>query len=206
MAPTEWRDDDQDRGEALSALMDGELPTAQREHLIGRLLAEPGLRARWARYHALRAAAHGCPPGVLDGGFCERLRDTLTDEPAPAAARPRPPGPRWLRPVAGLAIAASVALAAFGGLLAWQQEPAGGPRMSTPVVGLPATATPRIGGDAGPAGVRPATLARVADPAERAALRRRLEVYLASHSGYAEAADMPGMLPYSRFAGFNAGQ
>lgn len=209
MGPTEWRDDDRDhdQDEALSALMDGELPAAQCEHLIGRLLADPGLRARWARYHALRATAHGYPPGILDGGFCERLRDTLAHEPALAAARKaRPSAPRWLRPVAGLAIAAGVALVAFGGLLAWQQQTAGGPGNGIPVADLPTTFAPPIGGDAGPAGVRPATLAGAADPVERAALRRRLEVYLASHSGFAETADMPGVLPYSRFAGFNAGQ
>lgn len=205
MDPSEWRDDDHD--EALSALMDGELPAAQREHLVARLLAEPGLRARWARYHALRAAAHGTPPGILDGGFCARVRATLAHEPVLAApGRPRRPGRRWLRPVAGLAIAASVALVAFAGLLAWHRESAEGPAAGTPVAAAPTRAAPRIGGDAAGAGVRPATLARVADPARRAVLRRRLEIYLASHSGYAEVADMPGVLPYSRFAGFNAGQ
>lgn len=206
MDPTE-RDDHDDHDEALSALVDGELPAVQRERLIGRLLAEPGLRARWARYHALRAAAHGCCPGILDGGFSARLRDTLESEPALAAARrPRHPGPRWLRPAAGLAIAASVALVAFGGLLAWQQEPAEAPGAGAAAARAPTAIVPRPDGGAGTAGVRPAMLATATDPAERAVLRRHLEIYLASHSGYAEAADMPGVLPYTRFAGFNAGQ
>lgn len=203
MGPTERHDDDHD--ERLSALVDGELPAAQRERLIGRLLAEPGLRARWARYHALRAVvAHGCPPGILEAGFHRRLRATLDGEPGPGAARgQRQSGAHWLRPVAGLAIAASVALVAFAGLLAWQQA---AERPGVPVAGLPAAGVPRIDGGAGAARIRPAMLETAADAAERAALRRRLEIYLASHSGYAEAADLPGMLPYSRFAGFNAGQ
>lgn len=207
MGPTEGGDDDHDHDEALSALVDAELPAAQRERLIERLLAEPGLRARWARYHALRATACGCPPGILDGGFGQRLRDTLAEEPSPAAARrPWRPGRRWLRPVAGLAIAASVALAALGGLLAWQRQSADGAGANAPTAGVPTAAAPRIDGGADTAAVRPAMLATAADPAEQEALRRRLEVYLASHSGYSETADMPGMLSYTRFAGFNAGQ
>lgn len=207
MDPTESGDDDHDHDEALSALVDGELPPAQRERLIGCLLAEPGLRARWARYHALRATAHGCPPGILDGGFCERLHDTLADEPVLAASRrPRRPGARWLRPAAGLALAASVTLVALGGLLVWQRQAVDGSGADPSATGVSSAAAPRIDAGGGMADIRPAMLATAADPAERAALRRRLEVYLARHSGYSGAADMPGMLPYTRFAGFNAGQ
>lgn len=207
MDPTDSGDDDHGHDEALSALMDGELRAAERERLIRRLLAEPGLRARWARYHVLRAAANGSPPGILDSGFCERLHDTLAGEPAPdAPRRQRPPGPRWLRPVAGATVAAGVALVAFLGLLAWQPQSPDGTGVNAPAAGEPTAAAPRIDGGAATAAVRPAMLATAADPAERAALRRHLEIYLASHSGYARAADMPGVLPYTRFAGFNAGQ
>jgi len=197
----------EERGESLSALLDGELSAGDRAAAVDRLLRNPELQARWSRYHAARAALEGSGPGRVGLDFAGRVRHALVDEPTVLAPSRAVPRARWLRPVAGLAIAASVALAALGGLLALQQERAPDTRGVPPELAEGGTGgVLSAGGTPDPAGLAPATLTEGSSPAAQAEFRRRLGVYLASHSEYAGTGEMPGMLPYTRFAGFNAGQ
>jgi negative regulator of sigma E activity len=97
--------------EQLSALIDGELPAAETTLLLKRLEREPELRERLARYQAagdvLRVA-----PASLRPGFTAAVSAALAAEPAYRAAARRAPR-LHLKPLAGLAVAASVAAAAL---------------------------------------------------------------------------------------------
>ncbi|HEY2275397.1 MAG TPA: sigma-E factor negative regulatory protein [Steroidobacteraceae bacterium] len=94
----------------LSAMFDDELATAECELLARRLSRDTELRARWERY-AVIAAAIRAERGVrLNARVARRVSVIVGAEPALAAAAASGHAPRrWLRPVAGAAVAASVA-------------------------------------------------------------------------------------------------
>ena len=198
--------------ELISALMDGELSDAERTRVLDRLQKEPELQTCWARYHATRAGLTG-GAARLSPGFSERVHQALAQEPtvlAPGARPRRTEQPGWLRPVAGFAIAASVALVAVGGLT-WLRGPGGDAGdAGTTVAELDGADGLSNGGATDASGVAQvgASSSSLAldTTARQAEIRRRLGIYLANHSEYAGAGEMPGMIPYSRLTGFNAGQ
>jgi sigma-E factor negative regulatory protein RseA len=91
-------------------MFDDELATAECELLARRLSRDAELRARWERY-AVIAAAIRAERGVrLNARVARRVSVIVGAEPALAAAAASGRAPRrWLRPVAGAAVAASVA-------------------------------------------------------------------------------------------------
>lgn len=189
-------------GHDLWALLDGDLAPPEAAQVLDRIGRDPHLRARWARHHAVRSVLEGARTDHLRAGFCHRLRQALDEEPTVLAPRARPPGPRrWLRPVAGVAIAAGVALVAVGGLFALQGLPGGGDARVASVESGAAGGVDRRGATA-----LPAMLTGDDEPAASQAARARIGIYLATHSEYAPAGDLPGIMPYSRLSGFNAGQ
>ena len=94
----------------LSAMFDDELASAECELLARRLSRDGELRARWERY-AVIAAAIRAERGVrLNARVARRVSVIVGAEPALAAATASGRAPRrWVRPVAGAAVAASVA-------------------------------------------------------------------------------------------------
>lgn len=64
----------------LSALIDGELGPEERRKALERLARDARLQARWARYHAVRAACSGMTCASLRSNFSERLRRALAEE------------------------------------------------------------------------------------------------------------------------------
>lgn len=102
----------------LSAMFDDELPQGECELLARRLSRDGELKARWERY-ALIGAAVRAEPGVrLDGRIARGVGAALSAEPALAAETPAAPRHTsrhraWMRPLAGAAVAASVATVAI---------------------------------------------------------------------------------------------
>jgi len=98
----------------LSAMFDDELPAAECELLARRLSRDAALQARWGRYAAIGAAVRGGNMR-LGGIVAQRVSVTLATEPTLSEARATEvPAqgralPRWWRPIAGAAVAASVA-------------------------------------------------------------------------------------------------
>lgn len=96
--------------EHLSALMDGEMDRRGARFFIRRLSRDTRLGATWRRYHLVRSCLNRQVP----------VREDLTARVARAIEDEAPPvGPlrsRLLRPVAGGAIAATVAVMAIVGL------------------------------------------------------------------------------------------
>jgi len=122
--------------EQLSALIDGELPVAETTLLLKRLEREPELRARLARYRVCGTTLRGTPT-LARTDFCLKVSTLVASEPAHAgrvgataitvrrgpASAPRAPLPRYLRPLAGLGVAAAVAATAI--LVVGRTGPAG---------------------------------------------------------------------------------
>ena len=100
--------------EELCALMDGELGQSEARFLLKRLGHEQHLIARWKRYHYSRAVLRGDNLGH-HVCLCDRVSIAIAQEPEPTLQQPIASAimPAWLRPVAGFAVAASVAIAAF---------------------------------------------------------------------------------------------
>lgn len=101
-----------DLREQLSALMDGELGRDERAFLMRRLEHDAELRAVWTRMHLIRDVMTHRPGGAATLNLAEGVMQALADEERVAPrVTASAAGPVW-RPWAGLAVAASVAMAA----------------------------------------------------------------------------------------------
>lgn len=113
----------------VSAFVDGELPENETELLLRRLSQDVALRQLVAQYLAIGRALRRERevPGIseLRGRIAQALGEEQPIEATPAAG---PRRVRWLKPTAGLAIAASVATMAVIGLRAFEEPPAAGSR------------------------------------------------------------------------------
>lgn len=157
----------------ISALVDDELREGELERAVRRL-HEPEAAGCWARYHFIRDALrdHVGPLGI-GHDLAGRVRTAIAAEPAPLR---RNPGARrgaaigW-RPVAALAMAASVAAVAV--LFVLEREEV--PQPMATVAGTPE---------------------RALSVAERP--RPDLGPYLVNHTEYTRTPSLHGMLPYVR--------
>ena len=96
--------------EHLASLVDGEISRETSRFLVRRLGADDELRATWTRYHLVRDCLRH-QDGVSAGeDLCARVSLALENELPGKRSRTFPTA--WLKPAAGLAIAASVALMA----------------------------------------------------------------------------------------------
>jgi sigma-E factor negative regulatory protein RseA len=111
----------------LSAMYDDELPPAECELLARRLSRDEALKARWGRYAVIGAVLRAERGVRLNAPLAGRVNVAIRAEPtlgAPAVpARPANSGVRWWQPLAGGALAASVAAGAI--LLMRAQAPTG---------------------------------------------------------------------------------
>lgn len=104
--------------EQLSACLDGELPQHELALLSKRVGQDRELRAAVARYALISETLRTGKPVVTSADFADRLMARVQAEPALPAVDAPPirksaPAMRFARPVAGLAVAASVAALAL---------------------------------------------------------------------------------------------
>jgi len=170
--------------EQLSALVDDELDEVERPLLLGRLQRDAGLRDCLGRYQLIGEVLRGGAASTATLGVADSVRRALQDEDSPRAAPRRRPG--WLKPVAGFAVAASVALVAV----------------------LSVTSLRDAGDDtvqqlASNAGLSAVT--RVQDgqwDRIETGIDRRLAGYLVNHNEYAANRGMQAVMPYVRIVGY----
>lgn len=93
----------------LSALIDGELDSHNARFLLRRMNADEALSAHWTRWHLARACLRGEFVAPLRSDFAQGIAAALAAEAAPR----RSIGGRVLHWSAGMAVAASVAVAAL---------------------------------------------------------------------------------------------
>lgn len=113
-----------DPQENLSSFMDGEVDKSAGSFLVRRLASDESLRATWDRYHMIRDCLRQQDAQLVHADLCSRVRQAidLEDAQQPAPARHL----AWIKPFAGAAIAASVALVAVWTVGPGQQSGPGG--------------------------------------------------------------------------------
>ena len=164
--------------EHLSTLMDGELSRETSLFMTRRLSSDEVLSGKWERYHLVRDCIRQPGSKQLVTGLQARIKASLEAEAAPAASvwgRNR-----WLKPVSGLAIAASVALMAI--------------MVTAPPQGVEGIADP---GQANQPFVSPNTLPMA--PVSQAVSydsEERLNVYLLRHNQMARTAGRQGFVSF----------
>ena len=134
---------DTESREHLSSLMDGEVSQETGRFLVRRLGANGELRQTWARYHLIRDCMRHQDGQLAKLDLTGRIQAALASEPAEAASSQVKRS--WFKPVAGAAIAASVALVAV--MTVSQQGPSAlpvGPETAQPAVAESFT-SPNIG-------------------------------------------------------------
>jgi sigma-E factor negative regulatory protein RseA len=184
--------------EQISAFVDNELSPREIERTLARIGTQPDLRQVWDRYHLIGDTIRGEGVRTSSGGIADSIRERLESEPAilspPAASGPlgrRPGLGLWIRPVAGAALAASVAALAVVVLPEFTTStPEAEPRQ---VAGAPAS---RGGAYLERTGTRWKNL-------EQPGLESKLNRYLVDHSEYASARGMTGVLPYTSFVSYD---
>lgn len=180
--------------EQISAMVDGELSHAEEALFIRRLVGDPDLQDALARYQLISDAMHETLPRQVDTGFSQRVRVALDAEPVFAGRSGlMSRAESMLKPLAGLAVAASIALVAVLSLQTMRQEQSPVPAVAT----APADSDYIRAEDWG----QPA----VSQLANEAQSRKRLDVYLVNHNEYSASRSMRGMLPYVRIVGHELG-
>lgn len=176
--------------EQLSAFLDGELPEAETTLLLKRLERDDELRGTLSRYSLIGAVMRTDGDMPAAHHVAARVSAALAREPSLTDASPR----RWVRPAAGLAVAASVALATVLLLPQWLGGPPQAPAASlaaVPVSQVPGLAVTMPGTEVVPVVVaaydEPATAYTTPlVPAEPAGglPSAQLASYLVAHSEY----------------------
>lgn len=185
-----------DLKEQLSAAVDGELTNDEARFLARRLNNDPESLAQLARYYDVGTAIRReYVPGADQ--LVARVTAALAEEPAhqarPAYWR------RWLQPVGGAAIAASVALAL---VMAWPMV-SGVSEQATPIAESTSSSVQPGTGYFSPRDDR-LQLASQPAPMNDADIRQRLNPYLVNHSEHASFGQLGGTLKYARIVSHDA--
>ena len=174
--------------EQLSALVDDELTGAEQDLLTRQIGRDRELRQRLSRYQLISDALQRHLPERVDPAFSRRVHDALRSEPTGTGMAAGGRLTRLFRPVAGLAVAASVAVMAVTAL-------------QTSRVEMPAPeAVATVPADSGFIRSQDSALAVAPETGSRTR-NSQLDIYLVNHNEYAASRAMQGMLPYVRIVG-----
>lgn len=177
----------EDRKEQMSAMMDGELDAVTIDPIIN----SPDFSDSWTRYHLISDSLQQQLPESIDTGLAARISSDIEKEPhllAPVTELRA----GYLKPVAGFAIAASVAVVAILGI---QQNSTDSATEANVSVAFSSPVNPVIESQLPVAANSPteAQLRQVKSDAQA-----RMNSYLVNYSEYRTNAGLQGMLPYAR--------
>jgi len=101
--------------EQLSACLDGELPEGELDLLLKQVGHDAQLRSSLGRYALIGETLRAKAPIAAPANFSQRIAAAIAAEPPIGVQKTTQtrPAARWLRPVAGLAVAAGVAAVAI---------------------------------------------------------------------------------------------
>jgi sigma-E factor negative regulatory protein RseA len=185
--------------EQLSAMADDELSAVERPLLLGRLQRDPELRACLGRYQLIGEVMRGGIAATATLGVAARVQRALAaDSPMPVpAAGMNNSRPVWLRPLAGVAVAASVAVVAVLSVNSLRE---------TETESVPALAS----GQSAAGSVTPVTQVSESDGEQWERLDpridKRLSGYLVNHNEYAASRGVQGVMPYVRIVGYDTSE
>jgi len=184
------------KDERLSALMDGEVTEFETRRLVDELLANQDDRSRWARTHLIGDAMRGELPEKLPLDFAASVRAQIDKEPV-FHKKAFPSNAAWVKPTAGFAVAAIVAVASLLSLqsmVGYDQSPAENIQLSAsrpPQSVAPIESNFRLASVPAPEAVKAGVSTEE--------VQQRINRYLVNHSEYATH---PGVLPYARIVGY----
>jgi len=179
--------------EQLSALADDELNDVEQPLLLGRLQRDAELRECLGRYQLIGEVMRGIT-GTATLGVADRVRRALQhDAEGQAPYTSKQESFNWWKPVAGFAVAASVALVAVLTVTSLRETvPDSVPELASFQEDVPAVA--RVNDDEQWNRIEPG-------------IDKRLSGYLVNHNEYAASRGLQGVMPYVRIVGFqNNGQ
>ena len=206
-----------DQDEKLSYLLD-DYPGEEAEASIDEVIGDVNLQYRARRYQMIGAAMRNELPPAIDTDFhtmvMARIRQQSADAPAaqsesPSQAAAKPSVLSWitLKPFAGLAVAASVALVTVA---LWQPLKQESGLLDDSLVSadqqkIQQLAEQQIQGAAVPASTRLQPLGtRWKVEREMPGLQQKLNAYLVNHTEYSNP--VQGLIPQARVAGFDSQQ
>lgn len=211
--------------EQISALLDGESFEREVGSTMEQLHQDDALRETWGRYHLIGDVIRGESLAQTRPSIADRVREQVELEPAILAPAARPGQASWARPLAGMALAASVAvMAIFSAPYLFDAKP----YASSPLAAKPQLPVSHFASVSQPVTYRVVSIStpprreaagdnRHKDQyIERAGMRwknlaqpkveSKLNRYLVNHSEYATQAGVGGVTPYVTFVGYDAGQ
>lgn len=184
--------------ESLSALMDDEANELEVERVLARIASDSDLRQVWVRYNAVHSLAAGQPAVNLEMDISSQVREAVAgDSRASSGFRQR-----LMRPLASMAVAASVAATVvLGGQQLAQLEAdsydAQAIASSVSPVGmvnsLGASSVQASYGTLGLPELQPATRT-----AYQKLARQRLHKYMQEHAEHAALNTPNGLVPFAR--------
>jgi len=187
--------------ESLSALLDDEANELELERIVANITDDSELRQTWVRYNMVRGVSSGHALGHPGLDISGQVRAAITEQQAPGVGGAL--RQRLLRPVASLAVAASVAATVVigGQQLAqvgtdpFNDNQAVASSVSTVGMLNSLGATPMrasYGTQAIPV-LQPATRTAYQELA-----RQRMQVYLQEHAEHASLNSPQGLIPFAR--------
>ncbi len=185
---------------AISVFMDGEADDDQINVTMSGLINDESMRATWVRYHLISDCINHRVPRYMDPSLANRVSTALKQEPTVLA--PYSPVVRAVvKPLAGLAVAASVAALAIFSIqhVRAPQAVNSTPQVAAATAQAPAMPHPRqftfTSGQA---------VARPGQPVSR--LSPTLNRYLVNYNEYRSNAAVQGMFPYVRIVAHDDNQ
>lgn len=187
--------------ERLSSLVDGELHGAELARAVDAAKGEREAQARWSRYHvAIDAMKKSLPPVILKDDFADRVMRAIESEPTVLAPRrSATPGSTIRKPLAGLAVAASVTAVV---VLGARNTMVGGVDPAPLAQAPQAEVVQQVASV--PTPPKAAVAVSAGQPAIPANVQLQLNRYLLNHNQ--NAVGMNGMLPYARIVGYSNGE
>jgi len=186
--------------ENLSALMDGETEGLHLNQITGNETS----RETWRRYHLISDAMHQRPVMVSHADMSAKISALIKDEPAILAPVTRSI-PRYLKPVAGIAVAASVATVAILGVQQYQnntvtqgQMPVAVVQTQQPVAENVALARQQPATRQPTAAVRPVQMEIQANA--------KINRYIINHNEYQSNVGVQGVMPHVRLVTIDANE
>ena len=203
--------------EQISALVDGELGSDEQEFLLRRLAQDKGLQGKWDRYHLMSDALQNHLPERVDADLAHRISNALEKEDAlhggKLSSNSSGVAKRLVKSVAGLSIAASVAVFSIIGIQQYNllqlEEGAGSVSLASnalsPVANQKTLAANATIATINQTDVTPVYV-RVSGTRwthERSQVGSRLNNYLVNHNEYTSATNLQGLVNYTRIAGYD---
>jgi len=192
--------------ERVSALVDSELTSFESRRLITELEKGSALRERWGRYHLIGDVLRDEMPLEVDQNFASSVMDRINEEVAPGSLSIK--ANAWLKPLAGVAITATVAVVSLLGLKNLTSEGGLSPeqiaKSERAAPTQPVVAATGANGMVQPVSIEKSNIEGsqgkveilkpvMSDP--------RMNSYLATHAEFAAG---PGIMPRVRVIGFEA--